>query len=252
MKKLILISLIGISLAGCQNQPTSTAQTQSQGSQNKPTYLNNTMNTNIGGDFASSQTDASHKVLVIGDSISIGYSPFVKNLIAPFNYTLVNIKDSSGEVDNARNSWWFEKNVGAYLSQAPDADIILFNVGIWNTIYTDKFIAINGGDPNDFGTTDAQYQSDLISIAQQLKATGKRVIFVLSTDCLVNADEDVTRIPGLNAIAKSVLPSLGVEVYDIYTISTKLKNHHAGSNHFDDAGNAILAGLIANAIMGGI
>lgn len=201
--------------------------------------------TNIGGTQVATSLDPAHEILMLGDSVALGYEPAVTSLLSPLNYT-VDI------VSNTENSYYLNENLNTYLAQYPNADIVTFNAGIWDTIVNSVYFGIVPDAANVsqyYNSTDDQYRANLISIAQKLVATNKRIIFVLSTDCLPNTQEDVTRIAGLNAIALQVLPPLGIQVVDVHTLSLQLTNHHLGTNHFDAAGNALLAGLISSAIL---
>lgn len=201
--------------------------------------------TSIGGSQTSTTLDPQHEVLILGDSIALGYAPAVATLLAPLNYKI-------DVADNTRNSYYLNQNLPTYLASHPNADIITFNAGAWDTIINSVyFLAVPDAstEAQNYNTTDAEYQANILSIAQQLLATQKRVIFFLTTDCLPNDQEDVTRITTLNSIASQVLPPLGIQVVDLHTLSLSLKNHHEGSNHYDAAGNALLAGLIASTLL---
>lgn len=201
--------------------------------------------TSIGGSQISTVLDTQHEVLILGDSIALGYTPGVTALLQPLNYKI----DSVG---NTENSFYLNENLHTFLTQYPNADIITFNAGAWDTIINSVYFqadppAVNF--PQYYSSTDAQYEANILSIAQQLLATHKRIIFFLTTDCLPNPQADVTRINALNAIALQVLPPLGIQVVDLHTLSLSLTNHHEGSNHYDAAGNALLAGLIAPVLL---
>lgn len=201
--------------------------------------------TSIGGSQVSTTLDPKHEVLILGDSIALGYTPAVTALLQPLNYTI----DSVG---NTENSFYLNENLPTYLAQYPNADIITFNAGAWDTIINSVYFQADppaASVPQYYNTTDAEYQANILSIAQQLLATHKRIIFFLTTDCLPNPQADVTRINALNAIALQMLPPLGIQVVDLHTLSLSLTNHHEGSNHYDAAGNALLAGLIAPVLL---
>lgn len=174
-------------------------------------------------------------ILVIGDSISIGYTPTIGKLMPDYRVT-----HSKG---NARNSFYTANNASQWLADMEQApEIIIWNNGIWNTIhnYTDE--------PLQFlMTTSQQYESDLENTAQILKQTGARIIFVTTTNIAEGTNfYDETMLQDLNETAKTVMMRNGIEVYDLNAVSNGILSYKKDPVHYTDAGYYILGESIVN------
>lgn len=182
-------------------------------------------------------------VLVLGDSISIGYTGATYDL-------LKDQFDVMHPADNCRNSSYTLAHVDQWLAEIPNAQVITWNNGIWNTVRDSQRTP---GDPVTwFGTTPEQYESDIIQIARKLKATGARVIFFTTTDVSPTASTfESGKEEVLNEIAKRVLPSEGIEVYDLNAFAKQSGAEHQATFdvHFTEAGNKVLGAYVAGAIL---
>lgn len=150
----------------------------------------------------SCRAEARPEVMSIGDSISIGYAPFLG--VHP---------DA-----NCRNTVYTKENLDAWLA-APEFALkkaIVWNNGLWNAVVPAQ---IPGGEPvRWYTTTDSAYQADLIEIGTKLVATGKPVYFVTTTPIVgpvFTAGREIT----FNTIAKTVLPPLGITIIDLYALT---------------------------------
>ena len=175
--------------------------------------------------FGSSVDTPNPDVLIIGDSISIGYTgPLIK--------TIGDKYDVRHPADNCRNSYYTLQNIDTWLDQYPH-NIIIWNNGIWDTTradWLDQYMpdAIR----SNYGTSLEDYKSNLIQIAQKLKSTSSRVIFLTTTDIpKISGVFEIGKEIDLNSIAYSVLPSMGVEVYDLYSFALSIQDAH--TNDFD-------------------
>jgi lysophospholipase L1-like esterase len=178
-------------------------------------------------------------ILLIGDSISIGYTLPLRSLLAgkanvhriPCNgqstdYALRNLKNWLGE------SKW---------------DVIHFNWGIW-----DAHIFAGGS----YRVPIAQYRKNLTLLVQQLQATGARLVWASTTplqprerqgrDLWVRA----TDIPLYNAAAKEVMEAQGISIDDLYVVALpKLVSLQADDGvHFTTEGSWVLARRAAEKI----
>lgn len=180
-------------------------------------------------------------VLSIGDSISMGYLPHVKNNL-PDNLSLYH------PPENCRNSWYQLQRIDLWLAIARRPKIIIWNVGIWNTLnaYSVSF----GGDPREQGTSLEQYEYDLRAIALKLKDTGAKVIFFNTTWLSSNTYTDIEKVDQLNDIANRVLVPMGIEVQDLNTISRTLQ--HTDGIHYSDEGYKILGEFVASKVKSAI
>ena len=171
-------------------------------------------------------------ILVIGDSISMGYTPFVKSTLA--NYDVVH------NPCNAMNSHNTLKRIDGWLSTRASWEAITFNNGLWDI----------SSDPTAEGNayqTDDQYRANLTEIAQRIKQHTTHPLFILSTEVPIGATYRVdVDIQTKNAIAVQVMAAEGIPTLDLYTYSkTITADHIAPDNvHWTAAGSQLLADQI--------
>lgn len=187
-------------------------------------------------------------LVVVGDSISIGYT-------GPLYALLGSEYDVRHPQDNGRNSWYTSQHVGVWTSSADS--IVVWNNGVWDCTdraWHDEHIAFAPWE--QYGTTDTEYETNLIATATQLKQNGSRVLFMTTTEAAYyeNGPYAEGREVRLNEIAKRVLPPLGVEVYDLYTFAKAIPNAHPNITdvHFEKSASKLMAEYIVKAIHGEI
>lgn len=190
--------------------------------------------------MCSSSNTQKFNILIIGDSISIGYTPYVKTAMAD----VANIVHNTG---NAQASNYGVSNIKSWLGST-HWDVIQFNFGLWDVAYrlagTTTLDKVNG----ILTATPAQYKANLELIVQELIKTNAKLIFVNTTYIPVAepgrivGDENV-----YNAAALEVMNKYGIQVNNI---TSKSKNIHLqnglGTNnvHYNATGYQQLADLI--------
>ena len=153
------------------------------------------------------------KILIIGDSISIGYTPFVTE-------NLKNIAEVSHNPGNAQHTGTGLSNIGTWIG-ANDWDIIQFNWGLWDLCYRHPASKVQGHRDKKNGTITYslhEYASNLDSIVTILKTkTNAKLIFVTTTYVPENEagrfQNDVIRY---NDVAKKIMDKHAIMVNDIY------------------------------------
>lgn len=196
--------------------------------------------------FGTAVDTANPNVLVLGDSISIGYTGPVISLLGS-EYDIMH------PADNCRNSYYTLNTVDKWLTAWPKYDVIVWNNGLWDDIYSNWLIDYPqpGADPLWYGTSLADYEKYITQIAIKLKATGARVIFFTTTDVPLISG---VFIPGreilLNDIAKRVLPPLGIEIRDLNQFALSIPNAHVNSYdvHFTNTANSVIGRFVADII----
>ncbi len=194
------------------------------------------------------------RVLIVGDSISIGYTePVRKNLkgIADVFRPSGNCQDTGVGLAQIRN--WLGTS---------QWEVIHFNFGIWDTHFLDAQGAlVRGEDKPGFEERMAragirlrhppeQYRANLIQIVEILKGTGARLIWASSTPVMHRKGERLEAIPTLNRVAAEVMQSQGVAIDDLYAfVMPHVKEwQSADQAHFTDEGYRQLAGQVSDCI----
>lgn len=182
----------------------------------------------------------SHKklVLVIGDSISLGYTPYLQKELGS-GYEVLHPSD------NCRNSRYTLENIDLWISRLPrKPDIVIWNNGIWNTIhdYTEEPI-------ERLGTTVEQYKDDMSAIAAKLQLTSAKLYFnttthIAANNTIFNAGyEDL-----LNASIIGMLSYNNVITIDLNAKSSTLESYKKDPVHYTEEGYEKLAKFIAETI----
>mgnify|MGYP003666141565 CR=1 FL=1 len=186
------------------------------------------------------------KILIIGDSISIGYTPFVEK---HFSKDAI-IRHNPG---NAQHTGTGLENISKWIGDG-DWDVIQFNWGLWDLCYRHPDSKVQGNRDKINGkiTYDIEtYKSNLDSIVTILqKKTNAKLIFVTTTYVPENEpgrfQDDVLKY---NEAAKAIMKKHSVIVNDIYGQSVAIhKKYGKGSTdvHYTSKGYKKLGKLISS------
>jgi len=176
------------------------------------------------------------RVLLIGDSISIGYTPAVRKLLAG-KANVHRIPTNGGPTLNGL------ANLQTWLGDGK-WDLIHFNWGLHDL----KFMPTG-----ERQVSPADYEKNLRELVKQLKATGAVLVWC-STTPVPEGELSPKRIPAdvaaYNAAAKRVMDANGVATNDLYEFALpRLSEIQLPVNvHFSDAGSEVLAGQVAKVI----
>jgi len=176
------------------------------------------------------------RVLLIGDSISVGYTLPVRELLkdkANVHRIPVNGGPSSRAV--ARMDQWIGDKKW---------DVIHFNFGIHDLVLLKE--GRRQVEPGD-------YEKNLRAVVTKLKATGARLIWASTTpipEGAVAPAFDFARVPEYNAIAKRVMTENGVAIDDLNAAVTPRLAELQNPNdvHFKPESYAFLAKHVAASI----
>ena len=192
------------------------------------------------------------RVLIIGDSISIGYTPFVSEQLKG----RANVIHAPG--NNAATVTGL-KRLDAWLG-AKKWDVIHFNWGLHDMKYIDpataetdmaKLVAVDKGRQ---WVPAEPYEANLLKLVQRLKQTGAALVWCSTTPV---PDGAAGRVPGdvapYNAAARRVMQAEGVPVNDLNAfVGTPEQRLAMGGKprdvHYTDAGSQALAGEVVKAI----
>lgn len=193
--------------------------------------------------FCISATSYSAKnVLIIGDSISIGYTPVIEK-------ALVGEATVTHNPGNGGSTIRGVENIEKWLGER-EWDVIVFNFGLHDLVYKDslnKYDVING----EIAVSLTNYQKNLETIIAKLKETTAKLVFVTTTVVPENSLGRKVESPAkYNEIALAVMKKNDIEVIDLYQTSLTVhpQNSKPGNVHYTEKGYELLAAPIINKI----
>jgi hypothetical protein len=186
------------------------------------------------------------RVLLIGDSISMGYTLPVRELLQG-KANVRRIPTNGGPTTRGVESLTAWLGDGTW-------DVIHFNWGLHDL----KYVGADGvtlADPKAAGSRQqvppAEYEANLRKLVQQLQGTKARLIWCSTTPV---PEGSTGRVAGdevpYNAIAAKVMQEAGVTIHDLGAFAKpRLAEIQRPANvHFTDAGSKVLAEQVAKAI----
>ena len=188
------------------------------------------------------------RVLIIGDSISLGYTPFVKGFLTG----LAEVKHNPG---NGGDTWRGLENLEAWLG-GKSWDVIHFNWGLWDLCWRSPDSKVSGHRDKEKGkltSTPGQYEENLRTLVARLEKTGAKLIFASTTPV---PPEEAGRFEGdaarYNEVALEVMKEHGVAVDDLFAL-VKARGtglfKGKGNVHFKPEGDRLLGMEAAKAIL---
>lgn len=205
-------------------------------------------------------------VLILGDSISMGYTPFVRRRLKG----VANV--SRPQCNCAATQFYLrEKNGMRDWVGTNRWDVITVNCGAWDICYmkgnlvgTDHYWGADAelaklpplqrgtairGRGFHVRTPILEYMANLRKILTYLKSTGATVIFPLSTPCpAYQYDDRCGLFRVYNEVAAAVCAELEVKTVDLYAVGERNYDKQPDGAHYDDAGNDALAAAVSAAI----
>lgn len=175
------------------------------------------------------------RVLLIGDSISIGYTSPVREMLKG-KANVHRIMENGGPTSNGVNK------IEQWLSPGK-WDVIHFNWGLHDI----KIVA----GKHQVGIED--YEENLRELVEKMKATGAALIWC-STTPVPDGKLTPLRVRGdevkFNAVAKRIMDENGIPTDDLYALArSKLKQIQLPENvHFTEGGSKVLAEQVAQSI----
>lgn len=190
-------------------------------------------------------------VLVLGDSISIGYTPALReslqgvaNVVRPMG------KKGPENCSGTKNG---VTKIADWVSRYGNPDVITFNFGL-HDLKREKLDAagkaIASDDPNDQRQSEPEaYRENLTKIVEQLQSTGAKLFFVTTTPVPpggVKPHRDLGDPLLYNGIARQIVEPRGIEVIDLWSVAAEKPQWMRPANvHFTPEGSAGLAAAIA-------
>lgn len=189
----------------------------------------------------AASVDKVSNVLVIGDSISMGYTPFIQRALTPG----VNVEHNPG---NGGSTVRGVENIEKWIV-GREWDVIVFNFGLHDLVHKDS---LNKYDvAGKVSVTLDDYRKNLEFIVAKLKETTATLIFVTTTVVPENASGRKVEDPAkYNLVALEVMKKNDIRVVDLYTASLTIhpQNSKPANVHYTDPGYELLAEPILKAI----
>lgn len=189
------------------------------------------------------------RVLIIGDSISIGYTKPTQQLLHG-KVDVQRIPSNAGHTGMglARLSKWLDPKHGQW-------DVIHFNWGLWDLCYRNPAAKNPGHRDKVDGKlthTPEQYGKNLEKIVAQLEATGATLVWASTTPVPEGeAGRKVGDDKIYNAVAAKIMKAHGIPINDLNALMKphmKTMTVAPGNVHFTAKGSKLLAKQVAAGI----
>lgn len=187
-------------------------------------------------------------VLLIGDSISAGYLPFVRDQLAGFA-NVYRIPTNGGDTSKGRRELTHWLRTGGVTRW----DVIHFNFGLHDIKERPSGETAPMTDGFARTTSLDDYRANLEQLCTELLATGARVLFATTTPVPpveVSPRRKNGDVIAYNAAARAIVSARRVAIVDLYTAAAShLREWQRPANvHFTSAGSESLGRHVAAAI----
>ncbi len=193
-------------------------------------------------------------VLILGDSISIGYTPYVKKMLLN-TANVVRPVNSQGRAENCAGTVNGVKHIDRWLAAGNQKwTVIHFNFGLHDLKHVDPENRKNSNDPaHPRQSEPADYEKQIEKIVEKLLATKARLIFATTTPVPqggVKPHRDVQDPSRYNAIALKIMKAKGIAINDLYAAAQpRIKKIMRPVNvHFTKEGSEFLGQEVVKAI----
>ena len=192
-------------------------------------------------------------VLIIGDSISIGYTPFVQDLLK-YRAKVERPVLENGKPENCAGTTKGVHEIKRWIGDKK-WDVIHFNFGLHDIKHIDPETGKNSNNPAHPQQTDLkQYKKNLSEIVEVLKSTGAKLIFATTTPYPDKVDGPL-RQPGMpekyNRAAIKIMNKNGIIINNLYVfMKPRMAELQRPNNvHFSENGSKVLAQKVADRIL---
>ncbi|MDF7799619.1 SGNH/GDSL hydrolase family protein [Pontiellaceae bacterium B1224] len=192
-------------------------------------------------------------VLILGDSISIGYTLDVRERLQGKANVYRPCSLNGKKAENCQGTTFGLQKIDAWLADQK-WDVIHFNWGLHDLKHVDAKTKKNSNSFDDPQQADpAAYEKNLTELVAKLKATGAQLIFATTTPYPEGPQgpaRDPADVSKYNDIALKIMQANDVQVNDLYTLCDgKLDEIQLPKNvHFNPAGRELQGKAVAEAI----
>ena len=201
---------------------------------------------------ANDQNEDLPQVLIIGDSISLGYTPVLQGMLRGEVDIRRPLNDGGGWI-NCEGTKKGVQMIDEWLALG-DFDLIHFNFGLHDLKHVHPETGRNSTNPAHPQQSDIrQYEANLKVIVRKLKARGAELIFATTTPYpdkpggpLRRADQPAK----YNGVAVKIMEENGITINDLHAfVLPRMEELLLPNNvHFRPAANPELAGIVAEHI----
>jgi len=197
------------------------------------------------------------RVLLLGDSISIGYTiPVRQYLLGKANVHRPPENCCSTGHALARTVGSEPEHLKIWLG-TNKWDVIHFNWGIWDTQYLDKKTGMLIQDENKVTPDQVrcrysleQYRTNLTQIVEILQGAGTKLIWASTTPLMYRKGARFDDILKYNAVAAEIMKERGIPIDDLYTLTLpETKTWQQGDGHFTPLGSQKLGEKVGKLIL---
>ncbi len=189
-------------------------------------------------------------VLLIGDSISIGYTVPVRVLLGA---------DATVHRPpvNCQHTAYGLANLDAWLGMRSRWAAIHFNWGIWDTHYLDRdtgeLVRDEAALPPErmrIRHTPEEYRRNLARLVDRLRQTGARLVWASSTPIMFRRGPRFEDVATYNSAAAAVMKARGIPTNDLYAHALPHVTDWQSPDqcHFNDLGNRKLGEKVTECI----
>lgn len=187
------------------------------------------------------------RVLIIGDSISLGYTE-------PVRKQLQGTAIVSRPKENCQHSAYGLTKIKTWLGNEK-WDVIHFNFGIWDTHMLSENGALIKNEATFEGAmrirhTPERYRENLVKLTEAMEKTGAKIIWASTTPIMSRTGKRFDDIKNLNTVAEGVMKERKIAINDLYAfVLPNAKEWQSGDKvHFNTVGNENLAKRVSASI----
>src|SRR4051812_36362010 len=154
------------------------------------------------------------RVLILGDSISLGYTELVRK-------ELQGTADVHRPKENCQHTAYGLTRIKAWVGEEK-WDVIHFNWGIWDTHMLSEKGALISNEAKFDGVmhlrhTPEKYRENLVKLVLAMEKTGARLIWASTTPIMSRTGQRFDDIKKFNAVAEGVTKERKIAINDLYT-----------------------------------
>jgi len=192
-------------------------------------------------------------VLILGDSISIGYTLKVRENLLTHANVFRPTQNNGAKAKNCQGTTLGIQKIDGWIAIQPKWDVIHFNWGLHDLKHVNGKTGKNSNSFDDPQQADPEtYKRNLMTLVAKLKATGAKLIFATTTPypAGVKPARDPKSAKIYNDIAREIMAANNIQINDLYSLCEgQLETIQNPVNvHFNKAGNQVLSDQVTQVL----